>query len=265
MAWRNCAASMTLLAEVNARWPGRDRSSDGTIGDAAHATRTSDHNPWVVVDKVGVVRARDIDKDGIDAPWLAEFLRRRGQVGDPRLAGGGYVIFNRRITTPDFSGWKTYTGSNPHTAHLHVSFSRNRAGFDSTARWGITDPTPAPRPAPTQEDPLMALSDAEQRELLDTTRKLAGWLSMPSFTPPGEDPKKPWSVTPGHAILNTYVGMFYGGPSTANRSLFQAVADDTVDAPDGPPQLTAADHDAIARRVLALLTEHPLTPKGTPS
>lgn len=31
----------------------------------------------------------------------------------------------------------------------------------------------------------------------------------------------------------------------------------------GPPALTAADHDAIARRVLALLTEHPLTPKGT--
>lgn len=158
MTWRNCAASMTLLAEVNARWPGRDRASDGTIGDAAHATRTSDHNPWVIVEKVGVVRARDIDKDGIDAPWLAEFLRKRGHVGDPRLAGGGYLIFNRRITGPDFSGWKTYTGSNPHTAHLHVSFSRNRAGFDSTAAWGITAPAPA-RPAPTTEDDMFTDQD----------------------------------------------------------------------------------------------------------
>jgi len=134
-AWRNCQASMTLVAAINARWPGRDKASDGTIGDAAHATRTSDHNPWVVVDGMGVVRARDIDKDGIDAAWLAEELRKLGAAGDPRLAGGGYVIFNRRITTNDWSGWKVYTGSNPHTAHLHVSFSLNRAGYDSAAGW----------------------------------------------------------------------------------------------------------------------------------
>lgn len=145
--WRNCRASITLADEVNRRWPDRDRSSDGTVGDAAHASRSSDHNPWIVIDKVGVIRARDVDKDGIDAPWLAEFLRRRGEVGDPRLTGGGYVIFNRRITTPDFRGWKVYTGKNPHTAHLHVSFSRNRAGFDSAAAWDLAVPA-APAPAP---------------------------------------------------------------------------------------------------------------------
>jgi len=82
MAWRNCKASAVLVDEINRRWPGRDKTSDGTIGDAAHATRTSDHNPWIVVDKVGVVRARDVDKDGIDAPWLAEWLRRRGEAGE---------------------------------------------------------------------------------------------------------------------------------------------------------------------------------------
>ncbi len=137
MAWRNCKASLVLVEEVNARWPRRDKASDGTIGDAAHATRTSDHNPWVTVAGTGVVRARDIDKDGIDAAWLAEHLRQLGAKGDPRLAGGGYIIFNRRITKPDFSGWRVYTGSNPHTAHLHVSFARDAAGFDSSASWGI--------------------------------------------------------------------------------------------------------------------------------
>lgn len=137
MTWRNCNASMRLVEAVNAKWPNRDKTSDGTIGDAAHATRASDHNPWVIVNGVGVVRARDIDKDGIDAAWLAEELRKLGAAGDPRLAGGGYVIFNRRITSPDFSRWNVYNGSNPHTSHIHVSFSLNQAGFDSNAGWAF--------------------------------------------------------------------------------------------------------------------------------
>lgn len=144
--WRNCRASIVLADEINRRWPARDRASDGTVGDAAHATRASDHNPHVVVAGVGVVRARDIDKDGIDAPWLAEYLRQLGAAGDRRLAGGGYLIFNRRITRADFTGWRAYTGSNPHTSHLHVSFSRNPLGFDSPEPWGIWPPPPPPAP-----------------------------------------------------------------------------------------------------------------------
>lgn len=149
MAWRNCGASLALVAEVNARWPNRDKASDGTIGDAAHATRTSDHNPFIIVDNIGVVRARDIDKDGIDAPWLAEYLRTLGAAGDRRLTGGGYVIFNRRITMPNWSGWRVYAGTNPHDHHVHVSFSLNRAGFDSTAGWGISG---APTPTAVEDD-----------------------------------------------------------------------------------------------------------------
>lgn len=140
MAWRNCNASIALVNEINARWPKRDKTSDGTIGDAAHATRESDHNPWVIVDGVGVVRARDVDKDGIDAAWIVEELRKKGAAGDPRLAGGGYVIFNRRITSPDFKTWKAYNGTNPHDKHFHVSFSLNRAGYDSNAAWNLGAP-----------------------------------------------------------------------------------------------------------------------------
>ena len=147
MAWRNCYCSVKLINEVNAKWPGRDKTSDGTIGDAAHASRQSDHNPWVKVDGQGVVRARDIDVDGIDAGWLAEFLRMRGAIGDVRLIGGGYVILNKRITTSDWKGWKQYTGSNPHTKHLHVSFTRNRVGFDSVADWNLGGVTFPPKPA----------------------------------------------------------------------------------------------------------------------
>lgn len=163
MAWRNCTASVRLVEEVNQRWPNRSRVSDGTVGDAAHATRSSDHNPWLILRGEGIVRARDITANGIDAPWLAEFLRQRGQAGDPRLRGGGYIIFNRRITTSDWRGWKTYTGTNPHTSHVHVSFSQAPSGFDSANAWGITNPSPTPRDwfdMATEADLLRVLAEA---------------------------------------------------------------------------------------------------------
>jgi Putative peptidoglycan binding domain len=136
VAWRNCQASLAFVAAVNAKYPNRDKASDGTIGDAAHATRSSDHNPWRI-DSHGqpVVGARDVDKDGVDAPWIVEQLRLLGRAGDRRLTGGGYVIFNRRITTPDYSGWKVYTGTNPHDHHFHVSFSQAEAGYDDAGPW----------------------------------------------------------------------------------------------------------------------------------
>lgn len=137
MAWRNANASVSLVNAVNAKWPNRSKVSDGTIGDAAHATRNSDHNPWVKIGSMGIVRARDITAAGIDAAWLAEQLRLAGRAGDSRLRNGGYIIFNRRITTPDFSGWKVYKGSNPHTKHVHVSFARDAAGFDRTDGWAF--------------------------------------------------------------------------------------------------------------------------------
>jgi hypothetical protein len=143
MNWRNCQASLSLVSAINAKYPGRDKASDGTIGDAAHATRDSDHNPWVK-DSHGqpVVRARDVDKDGVDAAWIVEQLRLLGQRGDRRLRNQGYVIFNRRITNADFSGWHVYTGINPHDHHFHVSFSLDEAGYDDQSGWDFLGGAP---------------------------------------------------------------------------------------------------------------------------
>lgn len=165
MAWRLARAAETLRAGVNARWPNRDKKSDGTIGDASHASRSSasDHNPWIVVAGVGVVRALDIDVDGIDAGWYAEQLRLLGAAGDHRLVGGGYVIFNRRITRPDFSGWSVYTGTNPHTAHVHTSLSRNATGFDDPAPWAFLGAAPdtgsVPPLPPSSGRPTIRMGD----------------------------------------------------------------------------------------------------------
>lgn len=152
-SWRLARALVSLRDGVNARWPRRDKASDGTVGDVRHArvSSASDHNAWVRVGGTGVVRALDVDVDGIDAGWYAEQLRLLGAAGDARLAGGGYVIFNGRITRADWSGWATYTGSNPHRTHVHTSLSRKASGFDDPRPWAFlaaTPPAPPPATAP---------------------------------------------------------------------------------------------------------------------
>jgi hypothetical protein len=134
----------TLAAAVDAHWPKRDRSSDGFIGNLRHVAEGSgsDHNPWLN----GAVRAGDFDSDGINAAWFAEQLRQLGAAGDHRLAGGGYVIYNRRITSPDFRRWVAYNGADDHTGHVHVSLSRNPTGYEDRGAWAFLS-ADAPQPA----------------------------------------------------------------------------------------------------------------------
>src|SRR5699024_8972055 len=102
------AASLNKLRdEVNALWPNRSRVSDGWIGDTSHQARKSDHNPDYA--SGGVVRAIDITDNGIVVNPLSAHT-----ANDSRVF---YVIYNRRIYQPS-TGWKPYSGSNPHTQHV---------------------------------------------------------------------------------------------------------------------------------------------------
>ncbi len=136
MSWRPAKSLSRLKREVDGRWPNRDRLSDGMIGDNAHCGGggTSDHCP----NSAGAVRAFDIDSDGIRAAWLAEHVRQLGESGDPRLADGGYVIYNRRIASWSHQWrWREYDGDDPHTSHIHVSVSEKAAGYDKGGSWGV--------------------------------------------------------------------------------------------------------------------------------
>ena len=118
--------------QVNAMAPGRDTSSDGTIGDSGHQARKSDHNP----NEDGVVTAMDITHDprhGIDAGTLAEMLRASK---DKRIK---YVISNARIfsSTQTPWQWRPYTGANAHTKHVHVSVLGDRTLYDDTSPWPV--------------------------------------------------------------------------------------------------------------------------------
>ena len=116
--------------------PLRSKRSDGSIGDAAHASRDSDHNPWVEAGGQGIVTAIDITNDpanGCDATRLAESLR---EARDPRVK---YVIWDRRIfcATVQPWVWRPYGGSNPHNQHLHISVQAEPGRFDDSADWRI--------------------------------------------------------------------------------------------------------------------------------
>jgi hypothetical protein len=157
MAWRTAIALDEYRNEVNRRFPNRSKATDGTIGDNAHAGQGqgSDHNPWVMRNGVGVVRAFDLTHDprnGVDCEKLSDYLFELGKAGDARLRNQGYIIFNDWITNPDWRSWRRYGGSNPHTSHMHISFSVD--GFDNRGDWskafaGIVVPGPTPTtPAP---------------------------------------------------------------------------------------------------------------------
>ena len=110
-------------------YPNRDRRSDGTIGDARHATAKSDHNPCP---RTGFVRAFDLDAslDGKNATahYLADQIRVNAK-SDKRIA---YVIFNKRIASKrTLWRWVKYRGTNPHTSHIHISFTE-RGDKDSS-------------------------------------------------------------------------------------------------------------------------------------
>lgn len=122
--WRLSRHAENLRDYVNHAYPRRDKTSDGTKGDDAHATRKSDHNPDP---KTGVVRALDIDadlipgaKDRTEAARLAETLRADAKAGRRPIA---YIIHAGKIASPRlFWRWRPYTGLNPHRTHIHVSF-----------------------------------------------------------------------------------------------------------------------------------------------
>jgi hypothetical protein len=158
-SWYVAPTLDVLLAEINKTAPGRSKVSDGSIGDAAHSSRASDHNP----DPKGCVHARDFTHDpagGFDSYRFADWIRAQVNSGAMHIR---YVISNGRIFNPRISpAWRTYTGSNPHDHHVHVS-----VGYDSREN----DPSPwkwadAGAGQPEQEDDDLPYSEQQLRAIV---------------------------------------------------------------------------------------------------
>ena len=176
-SWHLAPSLAQLRREINTRWPSRDKTSDGTIGDAAHSARASDHNP----NSRGSVNAIDTDEDGIDARGLVALL-----IADPRVY---YVIYEGRIWQRKHGFVpRPYTGINAHRKHVHVSIIQSVAAEQNTTPWGVakigassgikpstggttTKPsTTNPKPNnQSEEDELMALSKETLKQITDAT------------------------------------------------------------------------------------------------
>lgn len=125
MAWYLNPALTHFRNEVNTRWPNRDKTTDGTIGDPRHQLSKSDHNQ----DPDGSVDAWDMDVDGVPVATVIAAALKHESIQ--------YVIYNRKITSRSKPGglgtWHPYEGDSPHTEHVH--FNTRESYENSTKPW----------------------------------------------------------------------------------------------------------------------------------
>lgn len=151
MSWDVAPAVQTLRDQLDEAFPGRGRP-DGTIGDAAHAARKSEHNP----DADRLVCAVDLKRltSKLSNLEIANALRLSR---DPRTL---YVIADGRMFSSypargvaPFT-WRPYSGVNPHAEHVHLSVTQ--AGKRSTAPWkavAVLAAWQAHKPTPAHQPP----------------------------------------------------------------------------------------------------------------
>ena len=123
-------AAVALLRQASALAPKRMKASDGLLPSAAHLkiSPNSDHNTGLAVDLT------HDPKNGVDCAEIFEKLKE-----DERVS---YLIFNKKIWSRKHakSGNRPYSGSNPHTKHLHVSIHPHMADDTSPWFWWMNQP-----------------------------------------------------------------------------------------------------------------------------
>lgn len=211
--WKLAPCLIALEAEADAIAPNRRKGSDGSIGDANHSVRRSDHNP----DEEGNidwVDALDITHDpqnGMDIHARLRVVAQNVKNGiEPRV---DYLISNDEIFSKKNGvwAWREYDGSNEHRGHGHISV--NDQHRFNTSRWFTGVPAfPTPEMPPPYNPPS----------------------TLGSFNPP--EPGVPMKffisdpaygirlvITDGHCVMDYGVtsleqlartGTFIGGPMT---------------------------------------------------
>jgi len=196
-SWILVPSLTSLREEFNELAPTRDKGSDGSIGDAAHASSSSDHNPdetgatpYEDADSVNEVHAIDVDKDLNKSGWsmtkavgIIVTRHRTGQ--DDRLQN---VIWNGLIWSRSW-GWtaREYDGQNPHDKHAHFSARYTSAEESDTRPWGLLE-----EDMPTAEE----IADATALKLhQDLSNPASGlYRSLPERVADGLFVKRPLAL-----------------------------------------------------------------------
>jgi murein L,D-transpeptidase YcbB/YkuD len=137
MSWREAKSLTKLLEQINARWPGRSKISDGEMGDTAHQQRKSDHDP----NAAGVVTALDITNDPNGQPNSRRLAETLVASRDKRIK---YLISNGQICSSTVAPWvwRPYHGPNGHFHHVHISVSADPRLYDDQRAWNLGDAAP---------------------------------------------------------------------------------------------------------------------------
>lgn len=177
MAWYLNRALSNFRSAVNDAYPLRDKESDGTIGDEAHQSGSSDHNP----DSDGSVDAWDMDVEvnGKGKAFKADVEHLKGVF--EAHPSSSYWIHNDQIAKRS-EGWvrKSYAYAGPsrnrHTQHVH--WNTRSSHETSTTPWII------------QEDEV--LTPQQDQKLSDTHFTVTSAINNPTGEP-GSVPLHVWA------------------------------------------------------------------------
>lgn len=241
MSWRIAESLKKLREQINAAYPLRDKASDGGIGDAAHASRNSDHNPWVKDARgMGVVTAIDIDEDlARDIHSIQFMVDSIIASRDPRVK---YIIYEgRMISSYPARGygawkWRPYAGTkNPHRLHAHISVNPSPYHYDNRAEWNIGS---APLKDAEAAKPLLEISPIEKPASEFVPRESTA--TEPAAAESSEAQPPPPPTQNAENITNVQTG---GGPSVPPDFKPE---NKTVDAPPAEGSTATATKMTIA-------------------
>ena len=130
LAKRATPAAIAVLRQATAISPKRKKLSDGLLPSSAHIKQSpnSDHNTGFAVDLT------HDPKNGVDCVEIFEKLKEDARVK--------YLIFQGKIWSKEKAkeGNRTYTGSNQHNKHLHISINDGSANDTSPWFWWMNQP-----------------------------------------------------------------------------------------------------------------------------
>ncbi len=128
--WYPAPSLLKLRKEIDARWPGRSRISDGVVGDLRHSGTRNSHNPvgmatGPLVGTRGAVHAIDITASGINVQSVLAAV-----IGDSRV---WYVIHGGRIWSRTYGWTARRQAGDPHTSHIHINLREDTQAGAKTA------------------------------------------------------------------------------------------------------------------------------------
>jgi hypothetical protein len=250
-SWILVPCLVSLRTEFNRLAPSRDKASDGSIGDAAHAQESSDHNPdetgstpYEDADNINEVHAIDVDDDLRKAGWTMDkcleiIIIRHRSGRDNRLQN---VIYNRRIWSRSW-GWtaRAYTGANAHTEHAHFSARYTTAQESDTRPWGLLE---------AEDDDMATITQTDFNARMDSW-----WNARMSPNAADNASRRSlrvaaWQQEVGHTGKSTHDTLF-----GTMQTLLQEVAADDDPAEIAKQLVAAMDYQQLAGLIVAAMAE----------